>query len=273
MREEVRPTRSSPGVLLAIGAFFAALWAPLGHRAFLELHWMKIGAPLALLTMWLGLSSRRQPGAARRGLPRWDHDERLLACLLTAAYLVHQIEEHWVDLLGRRYPLYEILNELLAGAFGAAADGAMTPAAIFFVNTTLVWLTGFLSIWRGGGFAVDALAGVVTVNGIAHIVQALATGTYNPGLATALSLFAPLAFAAARGRRAASATTARRLGLGALWGLAAHALLVAGVVASNVHGVVPTTAFYAVLATWGALPALIGQYASERDPAPLSQVE
>ncbi|MEL6429262.1 MAG: HXXEE domain-containing protein [Planctomycetota bacterium] len=197
----------------------------------------------------------------------------MLACLLTAAYLVHQIEEHWVDLLGRRYPLYEILNELLAGAFGAAADGAMTPAAIFFVNTTLVWLTGFLSIWRGGGFAVDALAGVVTVNGIAHIVQALATGTYNPGLATALSLFAPLAFAAARGRRAASATTARRLGLGALWGLAAHALLVAGVVASNVHGVVPTTAFYAVLATWGALPALIGQYASERDPAPLSQVE
>ncbi|MEM8976822.1 MAG: hypothetical protein AAGD43_32635, partial [Pseudomonadota bacterium] len=83
---------------LSLLAFFALTWAPLGQHAFMVDHWMKVGAFVAPIVVFFGFKARHN--SARP----WSIDIGLFACLLTASYLVHQVEEHWVDLLGREYP-------------------------------------------------------------------------------------------------------------------------------------------------------------------------
>ena len=92
--------------------FFTMAWLPLGQQAFMVEHWMKIGAFLAPILVFVGFKERSASATPRAA------DVALMAYLLTASYLVHQVEEHWVDLLGREYPLYQFLNGLIATLFG-----------------------------------------------------------------------------------------------------------------------------------------------------------
>lgn len=130
--------------LVSLLAFFSMHWVPLGQQGFLAQHWMKLGGLVAPLLMFFAFTARSIAAGP------WWIDVRLAALLLTAAYMLHQVEEHWIDLLGRRYPLYELLNQMLANA------------------------------------------GIVLVNAVAHMAQALASWAYNPGLATAVLLFLSL---------------------------------------------------------------------------------
>ncbi|MEO1495029.1 MAG: HXXEE domain-containing protein [Pseudomonadota bacterium] len=246
-------TDYSVAALAPLVVFLLMLWVPLGQQKFLAEHWMKVGAYLAPVLLFLALTTR-PPDAGP-----FSEDTKLMATMLAAAYMLHQVEEHWIDLRGRIYLLRDQLNVLLGRAFGPEAASAMTPQAVFFINTSVVWLAAFIAIWSAPShlFPAVALAGVIFVNGIAHIVQAVAARDYNPGLLTAIAIFVPLSVAFYVATGTAGSVRPIEIGAGIAWGIFAHVLLIGGLLAANVHKVIPVAAYYALLIGWGVLPALL----------------
>ena len=169
------------------------LWAPLGQYEFLIEHWMKIGTyavPFLLLMFFSSRTNQTNSGFS---------DIKLIAVLLLVAYIIHQFEEHWIDLLGHQYAFYGDVNQLLLTVLGAPSEAIrpLTPEAIFVINTSLVWLVGAIAIWRTPKhvFPTLAMAGITLINGMSHIVMGIAQQSYNPGLLTAVVIFLPLAIA------------------------------------------------------------------------------
>jgi hypothetical protein len=126
-----------------------------------------------------------------RTVPR-TRDMAWLAWVATAAYLLHQFEEHGVDAEGMPYAF----RGLLCAAFGfAGATACPIPEAfITAVNLPVVWLAGPVAAVLGRRWPAIALSyfSVPAVNAFAHIGPAVADGAYNPGLLTAVLLFLPL---------------------------------------------------------------------------------
>lgn len=138
-----------------------------------------------VLVGWLAVGKR-----PTEGLPRWRNPEWALAWLWPM-YLLHQFEEHGVDLYGRRYAFLEDLCRTLGYEGGACpAD----PAFIFAVNVVgcqvafaLAWFTR-----RRRPLVAACAWGIPIVNAVAHIGGAVVHRSYNPGLATSVALFVPL---------------------------------------------------------------------------------
>ncbi|MEM7746839.1 MAG: HXXEE domain-containing protein [Pseudomonadota bacterium] len=244
--------------LISMSLFFTILWVPWGQTEFLVDHWMKIGTFLAPVMLFIAFTSRARPRDPILS------DTKLMSSVLLAIYLVHQFEEHWIDLLGREYPLHALLNNLLRQYFGENAYGAMTKEAIFIINTSAVWLTGFIAIARSPGhvFPAVAMAAIVLVNGLFHILQGIATGTYNPGLATAVALFVPISLLFYRELISKSIASFQEVVWGIGWAIAAHAFLFAGLLASHVANLIPVTTYYFLLVVWALLPACLFRHRS-----------
>ncbi len=155
--------------------------------------------PFAHLWPWLGLALAALVLAGLllgdlrgdRSIPR-TRDMAWLAWAATAAYLLHQFEEHGVDARGVAYAF----RGALCANFGFAGTSAcrIPEAFITAVNIPVVWLAGPLSALLGRRWPAVALSyfSVPAVNAFAHIGPAVASGGYNPGLVTAVLLFAPL---------------------------------------------------------------------------------
>jgi len=237
---------------ISLLAFFAMAWLPLGQQSFMVDNWMKIGAFLAPVLIFFGFKTRSDKTSS------WTSDVSLFACLLTASYLVHQVEEHWVDLLGRQYPLYAFLNGLIASFFGDDKYGILTREGIFYINAGMVWTAGFLAILTSPRqvFPSVAMAGIMLVNGIAHILNAVIAFEYNSGLATGLVLFLPLSILFYRAMYKSGTVRARLLIAGVLWGFVGHLLLFGGLFASHVFGLIPVPIYYVALIAWGVVPSL-----------------
>ena len=150
--------------------------------------WPWIGLGLAaLLLLGLFLGDLR----GDRALPR-TRDMVWLAWAATLVYLLHQFEEHGIDAEGVPYAF----RGLLCASFGFA-DATTCPipeAFITAVNIPVVWMAGPISALLGYRWPAIALSyfSVPAVNAIAHIGPAMAAGSYNPGLLTAVLLFLPL---------------------------------------------------------------------------------
>ncbi|MEM1261990.1 MAG: HXXEE domain-containing protein [Pseudomonadota bacterium] len=237
---------------VSLFVFFGLAWLPLGQQVFMVDHWMKVGAFVAPIVVFFGFKGRAAASSP------WSVDIGLMACLLTAAYLGHQVEEHWVDFLGREYPLYDYLNGLIAGLFGEDKYGVLDRSGIFYVNAGMVWTAGFLAILTAPRrvFPTLAMAGIMLVNAIAHVGNALVTTSYNSGLVTSVVLFLPLSVVVFAAAHRSGAATTRTLALAILWGFLAHVILFAGLFASVVHGLVPVRAYYICLIVWGVLPSV-----------------
>ncbi|MEM6535584.1 MAG: HXXEE domain-containing protein [Pseudomonadota bacterium] len=233
--------------------FFAMVWLPLGQQDFMVEHWMKIGAYVAPILLFMGFKQRAGSDA------RIFTDVALMACVFAASYLCHQIEEHWVDLLGREYPLYDYLNSVIAGALGDDKYGVMTPSAIFYVNAGTVWTIALVSILAAPRhvFPVIAMAGLILVNGVAHIIAALVGFEYNSGLATSIVLFVPLSVLFFRALLASGQASPGRIGAGILWGFGGHVFLFGGLFAANIYGLFPVVIYYGLLIAYGALPIVL----------------
>jgi hypothetical protein len=106
-------------------------------------------------------------------------------------YLVHMFEEHGIDLLGRHYAFLASLCALIG--FPRVEDCPATPAFVFSVNVIACQVAfGLAFLLRRTRPLVAACAwGIPLVNLFAHLLPAVLTGRYNPGLFTALVLFAP----------------------------------------------------------------------------------
>lgn len=134
--------------------------------------WSRAGLPLAVALAALAPLVRRRAGRAA-----------MLTVLQLPAYMVHQYEEHGRGAFKRE------MNALVPPQVGR-----LTDRNIFWSNIGGVW---------GVDAAAFALAATATpsagllppylavINAMLHLATALRQRRYNPGLATALSLFVP----------------------------------------------------------------------------------
>ncbi|MEO0604330.1 MAG: hypothetical protein AAF211_23040, partial [Myxococcota bacterium] len=135
----------TPGSSRLTGAFvvlaFAMLWVPVGQHDFLIPHWMKVGTFMAPFLLFVASAFRDDDARPAHT------DLAVLSVWMLVAYIVHQFEEHWIDVLGNSYAFYDTVNGLLMGVFGVE-DGPrpLTGAGIFVINTSLVWLVGALAL-------------------------------------------------------------------------------------------------------------------------------
>ena len=236
----------------AIFLLFLILWAPLGQSEFLVENWMKIGTYAAPLVLFVFFSTRIEKTKSVL------IDIKLMSVLFLVAYVIHQFEEHWVDLLGEQYAFYSDVNQLILSALNAKASTIMplSPEAIYVINTSLVWLVGILAIWRSPKhlFPSLAMAGITLVNGMSHVGLGIAKQSYNPGLLTAVVIFLPLAIAFYRAVLIKTADIKFQVIVSVIWAVLAHAIMVSGLLAANWFNLIPETGYFASLIIWSIIP-------------------
>ena len=148
---------------------------------------------------------------------RWQYNDPLLAWLLVAAYAAHVVEE-WFG----GFP------EWLA-----VVTGAPLPRDAFLAINTVALLLVALATRAATrsparGWIAIAVAAVLFVNALLHILGSVVTGTYSPGLFTGVILYVPLG----------------GLSLLRAWGQAPHGWFARGVLAGLVaHAAVSLLAF------------------------------
>ncbi len=245
--------RHLSGSAVFLGIFFAMVWLPFGQTAFLADHWMKVGAYMAPILLFLAFKQRnRARGPALTDLS-------FMSMLFAAFYLLHQVEEHWVDFLGREYALYDQLNTMIAQGLGEDKYGIMTRTAIFYINSGAVWALAFTAIACAPRhvFPAAAMAGLMVVNGLSHVIVGIVSASYNSGLGTSVLLFLPFTLAFFVALRRESLAPFWLIGAAMAWGLFGHVLLFAGLFAATIYGLIPVATYYAALIAFGVLPVFL----------------
>ena len=207
---------------------------------------------IAALILW-----PRPPGAPSR----W-RDPTWLVCLVLPVYMVHQFEEHGINLLGQRYQFISDLCSTLGHP--RLADCPASPAFILAVNVGGgVWIPGLLAIlYRRRNPMVGACAlGIPLVNSVAHIAPAIIRGIYNSGLLTAVVLFVPLCSWTLAQFRRAGLLDRKRLAAVIATGVILHVLLAASLLAHG-RGLIPQWALLAINVGDGVLPLVFGRAAA-----------
>lgn len=157
----------------------------------------------------------------------------LLIYLQLPVYMLHQVEEH----SGDRFKHY-----VNAEVFGGRE--ALTDAAILIINIPGVWAVALACLYAavfievGWGLTVVYL---VLVNAAVHIVAAVVTRRYNPGLWTAIALFVPLGGLAAYTVSRAQTITVPQHTVALTVAIAIHLAIVV-YAKSQVRAAVPATA-------------------------------
>ncbi|MCB9700484.1 MAG: HXXEE domain-containing protein [Myxococcales bacterium] len=222
--------------------------------------WLALALALPLLALLL---RPRPPGAP----PRWE-DPRWIINVGLPLYMLHQFEEHGVDLLGRVYSFQPAFCEILGyhQLDRCPADAAFVMA----VNVGAVWiafLSGMIAGPRRAMVGAAAL-GIPLVNALMHLVPALLRGAYNPGLASAALLLAPLAFFGLRGLVRAGRLDRRRIAVVVAVGVVTHAALVASALL-RARGLLSHGALLGIQIGLGFVPLAVGLAVgdAERGPA------
>ncbi|MEM9739880.1 MAG: HXXEE domain-containing protein [Pseudomonadota bacterium] len=246
------------GSLAALAALilsFGVLWIPLGQHEFLFENWMKVGTFMAPFLLFAALVFRHEPIATV------FQDLRMVALFLLIAYIIHQFEEHWVDLNGEIYAFKPYVNGLISTVMGDPESSieALSDAGVFVINTSLVWLVAALAIWRGGSHAFPMLcmAAIVLVNAFSHIAAGILRTSYNPGLVTSIVIFVPLAIAAYAMVLKTGKADRLRVGASIVWSVLGHIIMIGGMVVSGWLGLVPEPVYFAVLVVWSILPCFL----------------
>lgn len=244
-------------------ALFGMLWVPVGQYEFLIGNWMKIGTYAVPFLFFCVLTMRGQHETG----PLLA-DFKVLSVGLLVAYILHQDEEHWIDLFGNRYAFLGHINQLFA-TFGGCQDRMpcpLTPAAIFVINTSLVWLVGMIAIWRAPShlFPALAMAGIVLVNAVSHIGAAVLQREYNPGLLTALVLFIPAGLFFYGKVLEIHSHYKPQVVFSMVWAVLAHVLMVGGMLVANLLRLIPESAYFFALVMWSCVPLFLFRRIDER---------
>ncbi|MEM6376626.1 MAG: HXXEE domain-containing protein [Bacteroidota bacterium] len=244
---------NSKFLLGSIILLFAMLWLPFGQYAFLIDNWMKIGT-YAVPFLLIGAFSRSRKNDTMNNIA----DYRFVAIIMLIAYIIHQYEEHWIDLFGNYYAFYVFNNDFILGNLGAT-DSSVKPlskAAIFMINTSLVWLVGVLAIWRSPQhlFPLIAMGSIIVVNGLVHLLAGVAKFQYNPGLLTSVLIFIPLyVWFSNRLLKQTNSFKPQLIG-GMIWAFLAHMIMVGGLLMANWFNVISESIYFMVLIVWSVIP-------------------
>lgn len=153
-----------------------------------DLNWPWIGAGFAAVLLILLFATRalqRDPTLSRWRDPQW------LSWLAVVIYMLHNIEEYGVDLLGVHHAFP---NSLCTTLGQPAYPGCTVPPAFYLaVNLSLIWVAGPIAalLSRRHPLVGFAFYGVIGVNGMTHVVPVILGRGYNPGFLTGLLLFLP----------------------------------------------------------------------------------
>jgi hypothetical protein len=241
---------------IPIVTLFGMLWLPFGQYEFLIENWMKIGTYAAPFLLFGVLAMRDQHDPR----PLYD-DFKVLSVGMLVVYILHQYEEHWIDLFGNHYAFLGHVNDLFTRFSGCEARSPcpLTPAAVFVINTSLVWLVGVLAIWRAPShlFPALAMAGIVVVNAVTHIVAAILRQEYNPGLLTSLVLFIPLGLFFYTKVVQVDVCYKKQAVTSVIWAVLAHVLMVGGMLLANLLRLIPESVYFLVLIVWSCVPLLL----------------
>ena len=127
---------------------------------------------------------------------RW-RDRVWLSWLGVAIYLIHNIEEYGVDLLGR----FHAFPNSMCSQLGLPSFPACPIPTVFFlaVNLPLFWVGAPIAAFLSRRHPIVGLSvyGIIFINALTHIGSAVHAG-YNPGMLTSLILFLPSSFWVAR---------------------------------------------------------------------------
>jgi hypothetical protein len=142
----------------------------------------------------------------------------LVIYLQLPIYLLHQLEEH-VD-----HRFRTLVHQRI---FGGAEP--LTPMAILVINLPGVWGLSlaclYAAIFVGVGWGLTAVY-LVVLNGVTHVVAAVASRACNPGLWTSIALFLPVGGLALRVVSAAPGVMAVHHTVGIAIALAIHIAIV-----------------------------------------------
>ncbi len=249
---------------LCLILLFAMLWLPLGQYPFMLEHWMKLGT-YAVPFLLIGASGFYHKEEAPNG-----KSLKFIALLFFIAYVIHQFEEHWVDLTGTYYAFFTYNNNLLHNILGVGPEApiVLTQASVYVINTSLVWLValnGFLRAPRHI-FPLLAMAGITMVNALVHIIASLRTFAYNPGLLSSCLIFLPLYFWSFRYITKRNSNSRKQLFAGLLWAFLAHVIMIGGMLAANWFHWIPEWLYFILLIIWSLLPLMI--YQNKMDTVP-----
>lgn len=148
--------------------------------------WIGLGGAVVLLVLLFATNLLRSD----RVTPR-RRDVRWLSFLAVAVYMVHNVEEYGIAANGVVHAFPDSLCTVLGQPPYPAC--ALPTEFFLFVNLPLVWIAAPLAAILGGRRLVGlTLWGVIAVNALVHIVPAVVLREYDPGLLTAVLLFAPL---------------------------------------------------------------------------------
>lgn len=230
---------------------FALLWLPLGQHGFLYEHGMKLGTFMMRFVVFAALSFGSSQAARDLKSPKF------IALWLLCAYLIHQFEEHWIDIFGNAYAFQASVNSIIATLTNRPMNPThpLTAEGIFVINTSLVWCVGALAIWTAPKrvFATLCMAGIVLVNGLVHIAGALALSDYNPGLLTSVVIFVPLSIIAYRWTGARRGAVIASL----LWAFIGHVIMALGIAMAFIWEMMSPLVYYGSLVVWSLLPAFL----------------
>jgi hypothetical protein len=183
--------------------------------------WIGGVAAVVLLALLFGTNVlRSRPMSSRWRDPVW------MSWMATVAYLLHNVEEYGLDLLGNSHAFPCALCATLN--LPPYPDCSIPPAFFLAVNIPLFWIVGPLAALlsprhRLVGFA---LYSVISINTLVHIAAVFGSGQpYNPGLLTALLLFLPLTVWVGSAFFGKDRLSHKAMALLLVWGVLLHALL------------------------------------------------
>lgn len=144
--------------------------------------WIGLGAAIVLLIIAFATNIFRVDLTRSR----W-HDPAWLAWLGAIAYMLHNVEEYGIDMLGRTMSFPTLMTQVLGVN--------ISEATYLACNLVLVWMVGPIvaCVARTLPAIAPGMALFALINGLSHIGQAINLRAYNPGLLTSIVIFLPLA--------------------------------------------------------------------------------
>ena len=152
----------------------------------LNFPWVGLIAAVAVLGFLFSTNKLR----SRLSGSRW-RDPTWLSWLAVAVYLIHNVEEYGLDLVGQAHAFPQSMCATLGQPPYPACS--IPPAFFLAVNLPLFWVGAPIAALLSRRHPLLGLSyyGIIFVNGLAHVIALLRVG-YNPGAFTALILFLPL---------------------------------------------------------------------------------
>jgi len=229
------------------------------HEVLVGWPWLSLAFAVLFLAWWFLRRRGTLPFRSRFTEPSW------LLWLPLPVYMLHQFEEHGVDLFGRHYHFQTDLCTALG--YANVADCPATEVFICAVNVGTVWIAGLVAGVLGPRrpIAAAGMIGLLAVNVVAHLGPFVRNGgAYNSGLLSAVVLFLPVVVWLFRALLARGFFRRRDVLLGVAVGFLMHAVLLGSVTLAD-KGLLSSSALVAIQIVNGFVPLGIS-FLLERQP-------